>query len=183
MKNDQQRSFLTRLNGRTQLEAFDAAKGFWEHTDKSLERPLIALLANGRRPFNRAAAAYAMQMLTTPKVVRALERTLRNKEEHPRVRSEAAEALAHGHRKESHDVLLKGLRDPNKDVRFWCAFALGEMAELRAVSVLENLAATDMRMVKGFHSVAKEAIDAIDKIRVGNVTHRRKSGCVFCSCD
>jgi HEAT repeat protein len=82
--------------------------------------------------------------------------------------------------KRSHLLLLKGLSDPSKDVRFWCAFSLGEMAEKRAVPQLERLAATDHRMVKGFHSVAQEALDSITKIQKGNLAHRRGDGCVFC---
>jgi HEAT repeat protein len=141
---------------------------------------LIQTLKKGRKPFNRAAAAFAMQMVTTPKTIRALEGVVRNREERPRVRGEAAEALAHSHRRESHDVLIAGLRDSSKDVRFWCAFALGEMAEQRALPHLECLVSTDKRTVKGFHSVAKEAADAIENIRTGNVPHRRKNGCIFC---
>jgi HEAT repeat protein len=180
MTNEQKRRIVARLNGRTQLEAFEAAKAIWEDPDSSLERPLLSTLKNGRRPFNRAAAAFAMQILRTSKTIRALERTVESNTEHPRVRGEAAEALAHGHRKKSHDVLLKGLSNPSKDVRFWCAFALGEMAEQRAIVALTRLAATDKRMVKGFWSVAKEAADAIENIERGNKDHRRKDGCCFC---
>ena len=180
MTNEQKRRTVARLNGRTQLEAFEAAKGIWEDPDSSLERPLLSTLKNGRRPFNRAAAAFAMQILSTPKTVKALERTVESNTEHPRVRGEAAEALAHVHRKNSHDVLLKGLGNPSKDVRFWCAFALGEMAEQRAIVALRRLVATDKRMVKGFWSVAKEAADAIENIQKGNKGHRRKDGCCFC---
>jgi HEAT repeat protein len=162
------------------MEAFEAAKAIWIDPDPRLERSLISTLKNGRRPLNRAAAAFAMQILKTPRGVRALERSVSDEAEHPRVSGEAAEALAHGHRKRSHSVLLKGLGDASKNVRFWCAFALGEMAERRAVAGLEHLVATDSRIVKGFHSVAKEAADAIQNIRNKKEAHRRKSGCVFC---
>jgi HEAT repeat protein len=141
---------------------------------------LLAVLRSGLCPFNRGAAAFAMQILRSPRTIRALERTVKDSSEHPRVRGEAAEALAHGHRKQSHSVLLQGLKDRSKDVRFWCAFALGEMAEERAIPSLELIAETDTRVVKGFHSVAKEARDALQNIKSGNVGHRRKDGCVFC---
>jgi len=181
MTDDQKRTTVARLNGRTQIEAFEAAKAIWEDPDEDLERPLIFTLKNGRRPFNRAAAAFGMQILKTPKIVRALEQVVGNKSENGRVRGEAAEALAHGHRNRSHNVLLSGLRDPNKDVRFWCAFVLGEMAEQRAVGVLRRLAASDKRVVRGFHSVATEAADALENILNGKKQHARKSGCVFCA--
>jgi HEAT repeat protein len=180
MTDEQRQAIISRLNGRNQVGAFEAAKAVWEDSDRRLERHLILTLKNGRRPFNRAAAAYAMQMVTTPRTIRALESVVKNKSERPRVRGEAAEALAHCHRRKSHDVLLRGLSDSSKDVRFWCAFALGETADKRAVSSLERLAATDKRIVKGFHSVAKEAVDAIESIQKEKVAHRRKNGCVFC---
>jgi HEAT repeat protein len=180
MTNEQRQRIGSRLNGQNQGDAFEAAKAVWEDSDERLERALILTLKNGRRPFNRAAAAFAMQMVSTPKTMRALEGVVKNKSERPRVRGEAAEALAHRHRKKSHDVLLAELGDSSKDVRFWCAFSLGEMAEKRAIPSLKRLVATDKRIVKGFHSVAKEAADAIENIQTEKVAHRRKKGCVFC---
>jgi hypothetical protein len=82
---------------------------------------------------------------------------------------EAAKALALCHRTKSHDVLLAGLNDPSKDVRFSSAFSLGEMAEKRALPSLQCLTTTDRRMVKGFHSVAKEAANAIENIQKSTV--------------
>jgi hypothetical protein len=181
MTNEQRQKIVARLNGRTQLIAFEAAKSVWENPDPLLKPSLIRILKRGRRPFNRAAAAFAMQIVHSSKTIRALENVVRDKSESPRVRGESAEALAHYHRKESHRVLLDGLADPNKEVRFWCAFALAEMAEKKAIPILERLVAYDKRMVKGFRSVAKEAGDALKSIQMGNVGYRRKQGCVFCS--
>src|SRR5579871_6640905 len=129
MTEERRRHTVSELNGRNQVEAFEAAKAVLNDADPLLEAPLIMLLRTGRRPFNRAAAAHAMQILRTQKTIRALERAVENKSENPRVRGEAAEALAHSHRHRSHDVLLAGLADSSKDVRFWCSFALGEVAE------------------------------------------------------
>jgi len=120
-----------------------------------------------------------MQLVSTPQTIRALEGVVRNKREHPRVRGEAAEALAHRHRRKSHDVLLTALGDTSKEVRFWCAFALGEMAEKRAVAALESLVATDNRSILGWHSVAKEAADALKNIAAARKDWR-KGRCAFC---
>src|SRR5215472_1618502 len=179
MTEEQRQLVLSRLNGRNRVDALEAAKDVWKDSDKRLERPLILTLKKGRRVFNRAAAAFAMQMVTSPRTIRALETVVKNKSEHPRVRGEAAEALAHCHRKKSHDVLLTGLGDSSKDVRFWCAFALGEMAEKRAVPALKRLVVSDRRTVKGFHSVAQEAADAIANIQKTGA-QRRRNGCMFC---
>ena len=174
------------MNGRSQVEAFEAAKAAWQDaamarkaTNKQLERSLIQTLKHGRRPFNRAAAAYAMQLWSSPMAIRALEKVVKNKSEHPRVRGEAAETLTHRHRRKSHDVLLAGLGDSSKEVRFWCAFALGEMSEKRAAAALEVLVATDKRVVRGWHSVAKEAADALKNIKAARKDWRR-GRCVYC---
>lgn len=180
MTDKQLRKIASSLNGRSQLEAFEAAKAAWDDSDGRLERPLIHTLKHGRRSFNRAAAAYAMQMVSTSKTIAALERAIQNKSEHPYVRGQAAESLAHCHRKKSHNVLLAGLADPSKDVRFWCSFALGEMADKRAVPALRVLVQGDHRTIRGFHSVAKEAAAAIRNIEIENVGPRRGNGCVFC---
>jgi hypothetical protein len=55
-------------------------------------------------------------------------------------------------------------------------FALGQMAEDRAITVLEQLAATDQRIVRGFHSIAQEALDALRNIQAA---HRTKQGYIF----
>ena len=189
MTDEQRRQIISRLNGRSQVDAFEAAKAAWEDAANTViarkakntqfERSLIQTLKHGRRPFNRAAAAYAMQLVSSPRAIRALEKVVKNNSERPRVRGEAAEALAHRHRRKSHDVLLAELGHSSKEVRFWCAFALGEMAEKRAVSVLEGLVATDKRVVRGWHSVAKEAADALRNIKAARKDWRR-GRCAYC---
>ena len=177
MTTEERKRVLARLNGRKQVDAFEAAKAIWNDSDKRLERGLLLTLSNGQRPLNRAAAAYAMQLIMTPSTIRALERSVSDQSEHPKVRGYAAEALAHAHRKQSHDVMLKNVNDRSKIVRFWCLFALGQMAEGRAIPVLKQLAATDHRFVRGFHSVAQEALDSLRDIQTA---HRRRRKCIFC---
>jgi HEAT repeat protein len=189
MTDEQRRQIISRLNGRSQADAFEAAKAAWQGaangvmarkaTNKQLERSLIQTLKHGRRPLNRAAAAYAMQLWSSPRAIRALEKVVKNKSERPSVRGEAAETLAHRHRRKSHDVLLASLGDSSKEVRFWCAFALGEMAEKRAVSALEGLVESDKRVVRGWHAVAKEAADALKNIKAARKDWRR-GRCVYC---
>jgi HEAT repeat protein len=180
MSRDKTETIIAELNGRTQMEAFEAAKVIERGSDVTLEPSLIATLQHGRRSLNRTAAAYALQRVRTIRTIKALERALADKSEYPRVRGQAAESLIHNHRTLSHDVLLKELGDASREVRFWCAFALGQMAERRAIPALEQLAATDKRVVRGFWSVAKEAADALKNIRNTNRYVHRKSGCAFC---
>jgi HEAT repeat protein len=158
-----QKALIGQLNGRNRIDAFEAAKQVWNIDGNAVAKQLIETLRTGRRPFNRSAAAYAMQAVSSTSVINALERTVRNKSENPDVCGQAAETLAHHHRKSTHTLLIKALQDPSKDVRFWCAFALGQMREKKAVPVLQLLL-SDHRLVRGFHSVAKEAAAAISEI-------------------
>ena len=136
---------------------------------------LMRVLRTGKRPFNRSAAAYAMQAVRSAKIIPALERTMRNKSENPEVRGQAAESLAHCHRRSTHGLLIKTLQDPNRHVRFWCAFALGQMYERKALPGLKLLL-NDHRVVRGFYSIAKEARDSIEMIE-----HRGSRGrCPYC---
>jgi HEAT repeat protein len=116
-----------------------------------------------------------LPVLRDPKSIPALEGAVSNKFENPRVRGEAAEALAHFHRKASHHVLLNGLADSSKEVRFWCAFALGEMGDADALPILKKLAAKDHRVVRGWWAVNKEAADAIRSIE-----KQRRRRCLYC---
>ena len=168
-------TIIAQLNSSSRADAFEAAKEVWNIDSSSVAKQLIETLKRGRRAFNRAAAAYAMQVVRDAHVTIALESTVRDKSENPKVRGEAAEALAHCHRKSTHNLLLKTLQDPSKEVRFWCAFALGQMRERKAVPIL-RLLMSDHRQVRGFHSVAKEAAEAIGEIE------RREPGwrCHWC---
>lgn len=147
MTPEQRRRVIADLNGREQTDAFEAAKQVWSDSDPKLSRALIEILLHGRRPLNRAAAAHALPALRDPKAIPALERTVSGVSESPRVRGEAAEALAYFHRKESHQVLLEGLRDPSREVRFWCAFALSHTRDSKALPLLKQLAAEDHRVL------------------------------------
>ena len=108
----------------------------------------------------------------------ALESTLSNKSEDTKVRAVAAEALAHRHLRRSHAVLLRNLPDPSREVRFWSAFALGQMREKKALPALRSLAESDHRVLQGWWAVSKEARDAIAEIE--RPTRRGIRRCTFC---
>jgi HEAT repeat protein len=135
-------------------------------------------LRHGRRTHNRVEAAYALGFMTGIKGTAALESALSNKSENTKVRAFAAETLAHRHRRGSHAVLLRNLQDPSREVRFWCAFALGQMREKKALPALSRLAECDHRILRGWWAVSKEAKDAIAEIE--QPPHWGRRDCVFC---
>ena len=130
------------------------------------------------RVVNRTAAAYALYLMHGKSAIQALEKAVGDKREHPKVRGQAAESLAHNHREKSHGVLLRNLKDPSKEVRFWCAYSLAQMGDGDALIPLRTLAANDHRIVKGFWSVSREAKWALRTIQKEMSRSKR---CLFCS--
>jgi hypothetical protein len=173
---------LERLKSRSSIEAYEGAKEILQQDDPAIEHRVIDVLLHGQRVLNRAAAAYALNLSHGKAAVLALEKSVANKREHHKVRGQAAESLANNHRAKSHDILRVNLNDPSKEVRFWCAYTLAEMADEGALVPLKSLADEDHRVVKGFWSVSKEAKWAIREIRkVMTEPTRRRKPCLFCS--
>jgi hypothetical protein len=172
------RTALERLNGETSIDVYEAAKEIWQRDDPDTLRSVINVLHGGRRVLNRAAAAYTLNLVHGEAAISALEKSLANKREHPKVRGQAAESLAHNHREKTHQLLRRNLDDPSKEVRFWCIYALSEMADEHALDNLRKLAKTDHRIVRGFWSVSKEANAAICEIQKG--MRNRRKGCLYC---
>jgi len=99
-------AIIARLNGSSRIDAFEAAKQVWNIDGSALAKPLIKVLRTGRRAFNRAAVAYAMQAASRSSVINTLERAVRKEAENPDVRGHGAETLAHCHRKSTHRLSL-----------------------------------------------------------------------------
>jgi hypothetical protein len=105
---------MERLNGRSTIDVFEAAKEIWRKDDHHTLRRVIHTLRHGKRMVNRTAAAYALNLMRGKIAIPALEKSVDNRNEHPKVRGQAAESLAHSHSKKSHGVLRKNLSDPSK---------------------------------------------------------------------
>jgi HEAT repeat protein len=175
-------SSLERLNGRSSVDAYEGAKEILLKDDPILLPSVIKTLLHGQRVLNRAAAAYALNVTRGKAAIPALERTVANKREHPKVRGQAAESLAHNHRPESHRILRENLNDVSREVRFWCAYALAEMTDEDALIPLKKLSENDHRVVEGFWSVSRGANAAIRRIRKEmRERGRRRRPCLFCS--
>jgi hypothetical protein len=173
---------LERLNGRSSLEAYEGAKQIGQKDDPDTLPSVIHTVLHGQRVLNRAAGAYALNLTHGKAAIPVLERTVANKREHPKVRGQAAESLAHNHRPESHGILRENLDDASKEVRFWCAYSLAQMTDEEALIPLKELARGDHRVVKGFWSVSREANAAIRRIRQEmRGRGRRRKPCIFCS--
>ena len=139
-------------------------------------RAVIRDLEQGARAASRAAAAHALSSVADGRAIAALERAVANRDEDPEVRGYAAEALAHLHRRESHLVLAGNLTDPCDEVRFWCAFALGEIAKLDALSLLESLSRPRKRTCGSAPRFQAELVQR----HLGSIWQQLASPCRFC---
>jgi HEAT repeat protein len=149
---------------RVRREAADALVSI--ASDRIIRR-IIRLLQHGRTAIERELAAYALLWSHDKRATPELLAVVENQNEEVQVRAQAAEALANCGTEEAVVHLITALRDAEPLVRFWAAFALGELGDQRAVPELSRLAREDMSPVPYFwaHTVAAEARDAVRSIR------------------
>ncbi|PYT92063.1 MAG: hypothetical protein DMG36_16440 [Acidobacteria bacterium] len=57
------RTPLERLNGSTSIDVYEGAKEIWQKDDPDTIRSVIRILHHGQRPMNRAASAYALNLM------------------------------------------------------------------------------------------------------------------------
>ena len=116
----------------------------------------------------RAAAAHALNNLLDRRANSALIKVLQDIHESSRVRGEAAEALGCLNRSDKAPIvertLIDCLSDRSAEVRFWCAYSLGQMKSRKAIPKLTELAKKDRATVPKWWSVRKEARDALKEI-------------------
>ncbi len=139
-------------------------------------RALAEALSGYPDPETREQCAYGLAFSFDERAYEPLLAAYQDPAQPPAVRAQAAEGFANllgysDRRRRRFRVaaaaLIQGLRDPAPEVRFWSAFALGQMRGPAAVPELERLSATDEAMVTGWWTVNLEASDALRCIRTG----------------
>jgi HEAT repeat protein len=160
-----------------------AAQALADTPGRRVRQGLERLLETHERPEVRAKAAWALGFHKQGhQAAGSLLRTLADQDEEADVRAHAAEALGHladrlGEREpDVLGALLHGLRDATPEVRFWSAFALGNLGDEAAIPALERLAARDEESVPGWWSIRKEANDSIKQILLAKRNRAGSSG-------
>ena len=147
---------------------------------RQTRRGLERILASGRSAEARKRAAWALGFLNDDHATPALIRTLGDRHEETDVRAFAAEALGHMAPETRHDealaALLYALTDRAPEIRFWAAFALGNLGDERAIPSLQRLADSDSESVTGWWSIRKEALDSIEQIVLIKGNRREAAG-------
>ncbi len=122
------------------------------------------LLRDAGGDAHRKVAVYVLGALRDGESEPAIRLILDSPHEPVALRAEAAEALAYLAAPESLDSLLRATQDPAAEVRFWAAFALGELGDERARPRLAEMARSDHARVEGWWTVSKEARDALESL-------------------
>jgi HEAT repeat protein len=145
---------------------WEAAKALIALGDTRAVPLLIAIAQQPGESDQRTAAVYVLGLLGDPRALGPLVQVLRNSREDAQLRSHAAEALAYIGKRRAVPALIAALADPAPALRLWCAFALGELGDTRAVAPLERLAARDGTPGPGWWTVGEEAREALTRFEV-----------------
>ncbi len=145
---------------------WEASKSLGLIGAKRSVRPLIATLFESQTVDRRAAAAYALGFVGDKRAVEPLLRVLLNRKEETKVRGYATEALAQLGDNLAIEPLIDCLSDESPEVRFWSAYALGQLGDVRALAALKEVKATDHVVLPGWGKISDEAADAIKQIRL-----------------
>jgi HEAT repeat protein len=109
---------------------WECAKSLGQIKSRKSVLPLVRILSESDDPDRRTAAAYTLGLLRDRRAVQPLLGVLGNSKEEPNVRGHAAEALAHMEDDRAVAPLIAALRDRYVEVRFWSAFALGQLGAI-----------------------------------------------------
>jgi HEAT repeat protein len=149
----------------------EAARSLLTLGDRRAAPALLTALVGDRSRHVREAAALALGGLRAGRAVGPLVRVLADAKAAPQVRGAAAEALGKLGNRIAIRPLVAALADGKAEVRYWAAFALGELSATEALPALRVLAARDGTHVRGT-TVKREAAEAIRTIRIGARSQR-----------
>ncbi len=143
----------------------EAARGLGTLADSQAFAALLNALQNDPSPAVRFAAAYALGLLADERMIEPLIAKLADATEDPAVRGMAAETLGNALDPRAVEPLIAALSDSAVEVRFWAAFAVGELGAEAALPELYRLAEADDTVLPGWWSVRQEAKASIDLIK------------------
>lgn len=170
------------LQGDNEPVWLEAAKALGALRSKRSIKPLIELTTSTLEVERKKAALYALIWINDMSISELLIEILKNLDEDPHIRGIAAEGLSYlfccgadkrkREYKQAFTALTLVLEDSSSVVRFWAAFALGNIRDKKALPELEKLVESDNAMYPGWWTVQEEASDAITRIKGGTPPDR-----------
>ena len=154
---------LVALDEQNPQLTWEAAKSLILISSSEATQEVINILFAGKDPHNRVAAAYVLGLSGDSRAVEPLIQVVGGTDL-PEVRSHAAEALGNLADDKATDFLINALEDNSAEVRFWSAFALGEIGNPKAIPELEKLSAEDKTNLPKLGLVSQEARRAMERI-------------------
>jgi HEAT repeat protein len=158
-------AMLTALNDPSEKLRGEAAIQLGVLDAQKAVLPLIESLQNDSDTTVREVAANSLGSLRNPLATPILIKIMQDPTETPGLRGHAAEALGGIRGEEVITPLITALQDEVVDVRFWAAFALGQLGDPQALPELERLAATDTAVLPGWGPISQEAEEAVAGIK------------------
>ena len=138
-----------RLDRFLQAEDWDAivtsALELGRHADPT-DIPALVKALNDEVEARRLGAMLALGSRRDGRIVRPLIRVLRNHQESPRIRGQAAETLALSGSRKALKALIECSIDNSAEVRFWCVFAMGQCRRRRNKTPLAVVRALEARL-------------------------------------
>lgn len=131
-------------------------------------KPLISAIQRDEEDFVKEYAVYVLGLLNDDRAVQPLIEILKNKDMSTKLRAQAAESLGHlglFRASTATPMLVVALQDAAPEVRYWVAFALGELGDQDALHVLEHHAKNDTVAIPEWGPIAEEAQEAIELIK------------------
>jgi HEAT repeat protein len=146
--------------------AFEAAKALIQIRAKNTAPPLVRVLEDrNSSPDQKSAAAYTLGWLGVPNTVPALRAAAMNLDLDAGVRGHAVEALGVMQARDAVSDLISLLSDASPEVRYWTAYALGQIGDPESIPALERMASSDVAVLSWDRSLKQEALDARESIR------------------
>jgi HEAT repeat protein len=152
------------LNDKDPALRSEAARSLGTMGDVRTTVDLIRTLEGDSSADVRFYSIYALGLLQSDSAITPILAVLNDEKEDPKLRGMAAETLSSFHNGRSVDSLIACLSDSQAEVRFWAAFALGELGARKALPALVRVAKYDQSSLPDGASISNEASEAIDKI-------------------
>lgn len=158
-------SLLKCLRDNDPILRSEAARALGTLGDAKAVPPLIHAIQADASDEVRFYSIYALGLIGDANAVVPLIAALTDLKGVSRVRGMAAETLSRFCDDRVVATLTSFLSDSLVEVRYWAAYALGELGANQALPELLRLANTDDAVTPDGESVKEEAVDAIQKIR------------------